>query len=216
MLGGLQGVRAAVVSQIGAHIVAPKMTRLKSGLHVPQLLDSLGVESLTTEAETHERWWEHLYDRALQLYPMQAEEHCDNAVCHRITFMYSLLYEHDQLNEATHDAGLSEMFGVANMRTFEHLALMVLKGKVVRFDGEDAYLPHLDRMAIPITFIQGAENNCYLPESTELTFRALQERNGPDLYHRYLIPNYGHIDCIFGKRASEDVYPLILRQLEAT
>jgi cholesterol oxidase len=108
------------------------------------------------------------------------------------------------------------MFGVGNMRTFEHLALMVREGKVVRFDGEDVYLPHLDRMAIPMTFIHGAENNCYLPESTERTLRALEEANGAHLYHRYLIPNYGHIDCIFGKRASEDVYPLILRQLDAT
>ena len=216
MLAGLQGVRSAVCSQIGPHVVAPTVTRLKSGLHVPQILKELGVKSLTTEADKHERWWDHLYDRALELYPMQAEEHCDNAVCHRITFMYSLLYEHDQLNTLTHDVGLHEMFGVANMRAFEHLALMVREGKVVRFDGADVYLPHLDRMAIPITFIHGAENHCYLPESTERTYEALRNLNDPKLYHRYLIPNYGHIDCIFGKRAAQDVYPLILRQLDAT
>jgi cholesterol oxidase len=214
MLAGLQGVRSAVCSQIGPHVVAPRLTRLKSGLHVPELLDALGVESLTTDATTHERWWERLYDRALGVYPMQAEEHCRSAVCHRITFMYSLLYEHDQLNTATHDA-LHELFGIANMRSFDHLALMVREGKVVRFDGDDAYLPHLDRMAIPVTFVHGAENACFLPESTERTVEALRKANG-DLYHRYLIPGYGHIDCIFGARASRDVDPLILRQLEAT
>ena len=34
--------------------------------------------------------------------------------------------------------------------------------------------------------------------------------NGPDLYSRYLIPHYGHIDCIFGQNAHRDVYPVIL------
>jgi cholesterol oxidase len=129
--------------------------------------------------------------------------------------MYALLYEHDQLNPATHEA-LHEMFGVANVRSFEHLAAMVRAGKVVRFDGEDSYVPHLERMAIPITFIHGAENACFLPKSTELTFEALRERNPGVPYQRHVIPNYGHIDCIFGKSASRDVYPLILRQLEAT
>jgi cholesterol oxidase len=215
LLAGLEGVRSAVCSQIGPHVVAPALTRLKSGLHVPNALQALGIESLTTDARADEKWWERLYDHALELYPMQAEEHCDSAVCHRITFMYSLLYEHDQLNTATHDA-LHEMFGVANMRSFDHLARMVRAGKVVSFDGDDAYLPHLDRMAIPITFIHGAENQCFLPHSTELTYEALRQRNGAGLYQRHLIANYGHIDCIFGKNASRDVYPLILRQLEST
>jgi len=215
MLAGLQGVRSAACSQISTHVAAPDMTRLKSGLHVPQLLEALGVSSLTADADAHGKWWERLYDRALGLYPTQAEEHCTSAVCHRISFMYSLLYEHDQLNSATHDA-LHEMFGVANIEALDHLALMVRKGKVVAADGEDVYLPHLDRMAIPITFIHGAENSCFLPKSTGLTLEALRRRNGAGLYRRYLVPNYGHIDCIFGKRASQDVYPLILRHLEAT
>ncbi len=215
MLAGLRGVRSAICSQIGPHVVASTATRLKSGLHVPQLLDKLGIHSLTSDAESDEGWWERLYDRALRFYPTEAEEHCNNAACHRISFMYSLLYEHDQLNPATHEYGLHEMFGAANMRAFEHLASMVRAGKVVNFDGDDVYLPHLDRMAIPITFIHGAENQCFKPESTELTYQALRERNGSRLYHRYLIPNYGHIDCIFGKRASYDVYPLIVRHLES-
>jgi cholesterol oxidase len=215
MLAGLEGVRSAVCSQIGPHVVAPKVTRLKSGLHVPDALDALGIDFLTTDAEADGKWWERLFDRALQLYPMQAEEHCKSAVCHRITFLYSLLYEHDRLNPATHEA-LHEMFGLANVRSFEHLARMVREGKVVAFDGDDAYLPHLDRMAIPIMFIQGAENACFLPESTERSYDELRRVNDPKLYTRYLIPGYGHIDCIFGAHASRDVYPLMLRHLETT
>jgi len=34
-------------------------------------------------------------------------------------------------------------------------------------------------------------------------------------YERYLIPGYGHIDCIFGKNAALDVYPTIASYLNA-
>jgi cholesterol oxidase len=30
-----------------------------------------------------------------------------------------------------------------------------------------------------------------------------------------VIPGYGHLDCIFGKNAAADVYPVILRYLDA-
>jgi cholesterol oxidase len=215
MLGGLQGVRSAVASQIATNVVAPKMTRLKSGLHLPNLLEKLGIDSLTSEARKDEKWYEKLFDRALAAFPMQAEEHCTSAVCHRISFLYALLYEHDQLNTPTHEA-LHEMFGIANIKAFEHLALMVREGKLVTADGKDTYMPHLDRLAIPITFIHGAENACFLPESTAKTLELLQSVNGPGLYQRHVVPNYGHIDCIFGRDASRDIYPLIVQHLDAT
>jgi cholesterol oxidase len=95
--------------------------------------------------------------------------------------MYAPLYEHDQLNEATHNA-LREMFGIANMSSFDHLGQMVRRGQLVAADGADVYLLHLERLAIPIAFIHGKENACFL--------------------------------CIFGKNASRDVYPLIVKHLE--
>jgi cholesterol oxidase len=214
MLAGLQGVRSAVCSQIATDIVAPLVTRIKTGLHMPSVLDALGVDSLNAYVDTNAKWYEKLYDRALDVMPMELEERCNNATCHRITFMYSNLYEHDQLNEATHEA-LHEMFGIANTASFEHLAELVRTGHLVAANGDDTYMPHLDRLAIPITFIHGAQNNCFLPESTEKTVKLLSEKNGAKLYTRHVIPNYGHIDCIYGKNAVNDVYPFILHHLES-
>ncbi|MBV9140942.1 MAG: GMC family oxidoreductase N-terminal domain-containing protein [Pseudonocardiales bacterium] len=213
MLAGLDGVRSVVASQVATHLVCPPMTRLKSGLHLPALLETLGVESLTAYTDTHADWFNRLYDRFLEVFPEDKEEECTSAVCHRITFMYSLLYEHHQLGSSTHD-GLHEMFGIADMHAMEHLALMVRAGALRSADGQDIYLPYLERLAIPITFIHGAENACFLPESTAKTMELLAQHNGAHLYRRHVIPGYGHIDCIFGKRAVVDVYPLILEHLE--
>ena len=215
MLAGLQGVRSAVCSQIATHIVAPAMTRFKVGLHLPEVLDALGVESLTAYVDRHADWKNRLFDLALRCYPVDSEERCNSSVCHRITFMYAPLYEHAQLNTLTHET-LHETFGIANMRAFEHLALMTKTGHLVTATGDEAYLPHLNRLAIPITFIHGERNECFLPASTEKTYELLRQHNGTGLYRRHVIAGYGHIDCIFGKNAVTDVYPFILQHLEET
>ncbi|HKN85401.1 MAG TPA: alpha/beta fold hydrolase, partial [Nitrospiraceae bacterium] len=215
MLTGLQGVRSAVSSQIATHIVAPAITRFKVGLHLPDVLEAVGVESLTAYVDRHADWKNRLFDLALTCYPVAPEERCTSPVCHRITFMYAPLYEHAQLNTLTHET-LHETFGIANMRAFEHLALMPKKGHLVTATGAEAYLPHLDKLAIPITFIHGERNACFLPASTAKTYELLQHTNGAGLYRRHVIPDYGHIDCIFGKNAVKDVYPLILQHLDET
>lgn len=213
MLAGLQGVRSAVFSQVATHFSVPLSTQVKTGLHMPSMLELLGVHSLTAYVDNHTDWKERLYDLALNLSPSEEGEQCRSATCHRISFMYAPLYRHNQLNEATHEA-LHEMFGVANITAFEHIAAMVREKHVVASDGRDDYLLHPERLAIPLLLIHGAENRCFLPESTEQTLRYLADANGAGLYSRRLIPGYGHIDTIFGKEAARDVYPYILEHLE--
>jgi cholesterol oxidase len=211
----LRRVRSAVASQIGAHMRVGTMTGIKAGLHLPQVLDALGVKSMTAYVDTHADWKARLFDDLLRFQPIGSRQTCHSDVCRRITFLYSLLYQHQQLNEATH-AALHELFGVANIASLEHLTALVRHGSLVSATGEDVYMPHLDRLAIPLAFIHGAQNQCWLPESTALTYEALCAANGSALYTRYLVPRYGHIDCIFGKQAATDVYPRIVAHLDAT
>ena len=215
MLAGLEGVRSAVGLQVGTHIVAPPLGQLKAHLYLPTFIKVLGTKSMTAYVDANENWFHKIYDEALKLYPVQGEEVCDSPVCRRICFEYGMLYEHDQLSQATH-ANLHELFGVTGMRIFEHLALLGRREHVVDAHGHEAYMPHLERLAIPLLLISGEENTCILPVSTERTIEALGERNGRELYARRVIPKYGHVDCSFGKDAATDVYPAILEHLEAT
>ena len=212
MLAGLEGVSRAVISQAATHYNAPALSMIKAGMHLPRLLDSLGIDSLTAYRDTRAGWLDRLYDQALRLYPQEFEEIGNSPVHRRITFMYGQLWELDQLNTATWDI-LHELFGVANIEIFDHLSRLLRVGHMVNRDGDEVYLPNVSRLAIPIRFIHGAENQTFLPESTERSMAWLAEHNGADLYDRRVIENYGHIDCIFGKNAARDVYPLILEHL---
>ena len=215
MLAGQPNVRTIVCSQIANNVIAVPETRFKAGLHTPDLLEKLGFESLTAYVDSTSDWKAKLFDDALRLNPVAFQQLCTNPVCHRIAFLYSLLYEHEQLNTSTH-TNVHELFGIANIKSMEHLALLVREKHLVNAQGEEVYMQHLDRLKLPICFIHGALNDCYEPVSTELTYNALCAAYGPELYERHVIPGYGHIDCIFGKNAAQDVYPYMLAHLEKT
>ena len=216
MLKGLQGVRSIFCSQIATHMKVPFLTGLKAGLHLPQVLDDLGFKSLTADVIPNEKWWEKVFDTALKVYPVDAGPGDINPVSRRISFLYGQLYEIEQLNTATYDA-LHEMFGVAAIEAFEQLTKTIRKGHLVTFQDENIYLTDTNwkNLAIPITIIHGAKNQCWLPESTEITYKLLQKHNPGTRYVRHVIPDYGHIDCIFGKNASRDVYPYLLQHLKS-
>ncbi|MGH9470392.1 MAG: alpha/beta fold hydrolase [Terriglobia bacterium] len=215
MLKGLEGVRSAVSSQVATHLITAPITEAKCGLYIPEFLNLLGVKSLNAFVDDRAGWDAKLYEAAMRAYPIPFSQLCTSPICHRITFMYSQVFEHEQLSGTTHDA-LHEMFGYTNIRAFEHLTRMVRTGHIVTASGENAYLPHLERLAIPIAFISGGKNRCFLPASTEATLSLLRQRNGNNLYTRHVIPHYGHADSILGKNAARDVYPLIARHLEET
>ncbi|SEK08104.1 alpha/beta fold hydrolase [Paraburkholderia diazotrophica] len=213
LMSGLKGVRSAVLSQVSAHPVPGLLQRIKAGLHTPQILLHLGIKDMTAYTQ-HEKWPHNLLDEALKFFPIEHDETCNSPVCHRATFLYGLLYEHAQLDEQLH-ANLQELFGIHDVELFNQLAAMVRAGHLVDANGDDVYMPNIEGMKLPIAFIHGSENLCYLPTSTQMTFDMLVERFGPEHYERHVIDGYGHIDCVFGKRAALDVFPTVVRHLDA-
>jgi pimeloyl-ACP methyl ester carboxylesterase len=221
--GYVQGVRCVVSSQVALHCKTPPVSTLKSALHVPDLLNATGIDYLSAvEDPGHPS-----FQKALTAMVDLLHRECTSSTCHRITFMYGHLYRHEQLSEDTH-ARLGEQFGRCNMTAFRHLAQLVRRGTAARFDygiqgnirayGRELPATYLtpENLRIPITFVSGAENQCFLPSSTEDTYTWLRENNDPTLYERRVLPGYGHIDPFLGERADVDCYPVFAERLEGT
>jgi hypothetical protein len=51
------------------------------------------------------------------------------------------------------------------------------------------------------------------PVEATVDYELPTSTNGPGLYRRKAIPEYGHIDCIFGAHAVRDVCPSMLEHL---
>ena len=218
LLAGLEGVRAAAISQISTDYVVPFFPqKILAKLRAPSLLEHLGIGVVNARATKSDKLWERGLDWILRaVVPMPGEERNKSATSARISALYGRLYQLDQLNKDTFDFGLPEMFGEANISAFQQLALFARTGHVLDRTGQDVYLPHVKRMGIPILFVHGAKNACFKPESTARTVKRLSDANGAHLYARHEIPGHGHIDCIFGKNAVTAVYPLIRRHLDQT
>ena len=74
MLSGLKGVRSAIFSQVATHYTVTMTTKLKAGLHLPEVLKTLGTDSLTAYGDTHADWKERLLNAILKVYPFNTKD----------------------------------------------------------------------------------------------------------------------------------------------
>lgn len=214
LLAGLQQVNAVVCSQVSTHLYSLPINELKARMFMPGILQLFGKQWLTAYTDIHAGMTTRLYDTGLMLHPIPKHEQCANAVCHRITTLFGELYEHAQLNPSTHGS-LARLFGRVNVTAMKQLTSILLKHHLINAQGQDVYLPHIDRLKLPMTFLSGGNNDCVLPKSTQKTIEMLSDANGAHFYKRFELPHYGHVDCIIGKNAAQDVYPFILDRLQS-
>ena len=210
MMAGMQGVRSAVCSALTFYPITPLANRIRAQLDLGTAAAKAGLKTVTTDFDSQD-FMDKFVDAALKMVP--STEQCTSAVCRRILGIYGDVFKHANLNEATH-AAIHEMFGVANMATFNHLSLMVREGQIVDKDGGDTYLPNVSRLAIPILLLTGAENNLFLPEGPLKTLQTLSAANGAQLYQCVQIGHYAHMDLYMGKSAAVDVFPTIIAELD--
>jgi cholesterol oxidase len=212
MLWGMTGVRSAICSQVTVH---PRMTwfhRLLVGVHTSQALQAIGYRTISPDAKR--TFADGALDVLLRLTPTKRQDRCASAVCRWINTFYGPTHYHAQLNQSTHD-DIGRLFGVADLDALDHIGLIVNKGKAVDHRGGDVYLPHVDRLRIPILFLAGDQNRIFVPATSRHTYNWLVKANGPQLYKRTILHDYAHLDGFIGRDAARDVYPLMLEHLEA-
>jgi cholesterol oxidase len=215
--GAIDGnhVRSAICSQLTTHPRTNIENHIKSLIKLGNLLEAVGIHTLTTNVKA--KLVDELLDVVLHANPIPEDEKCHQPSCRRIFAFFGPSYKHSMLNDATHRA-IPQMFGMSSVRAFEHVGLIVSAGQIVDHHGHDTYLrpENLQRLAFPIMFLAGADNQEFYPETSKITYDLLREANRADLYTRTVIPGYAHMDCFLGENAVRDVFPSLLAHLEET
>lgn len=163
-----------------------------------------------------------IINQLLRLYPQSRKEMCNNAACHRCSFVFGRCWQHNNLNEATHRQ-MDRFFGGVNMRLLNLLMKQGFEGHAMtngpeftRLDTEE----NIRRLkGIPFLLWVGRENAVLSTESTERTFEALTDVFGMGSvdggqYKRRVVPGYGHLDGWMGRNAWKDVYPFIREEVD--
>src|ERR1043165_9493774 len=101
-----------------------------------------------------------ILNQLLRFYPVPRDQACRNALCHRVSFIYGTLYQHENLNQEIHDYQ-NEFFGPVNLTTMQHLSDVVEKKVLLNYQGENVYVTQeniRNRLDFPICFIHGEKN----------------------------------------------------------
>jgi cholesterol oxidase len=216
MMAGKVHPKSLVCSSAGAHPLASLPIRIKTRVHLAEVLRDLRISRLTTDSYKDEGWFQRVFDKLVRLNWVPEDERCTQAVCHRLEFIYGVATHHAAIDEVTHSA-LHELFGVVNTEMLGHLSEMARQRSLVAADGSNIYMPRLlDALQLPITFIHGKKNGVWLPESSRVTYDTLVANfpNDRDRYKWKPIPCHGHQDLIMGDRSYLDAYPTILEHLK--
>ena len=210
--GGLEGVRSATCSAAAGHPIPTSANRLRAHVRVPTVFRKFGMDTISTDYRP-DSLQDRALDRVMRALPMKRVH--DSPVGRRIYFIYGDVFDHSRIDEATMAEAVPSFFGSSNMTFFEHMAVMVRKGgRAVDVQGRDAYLAHTDRFRMPISFITGERNRMFVPRGLAATHDLLRSANGPDLYARHVIRDYAHLDLWLGRDVEQDVFPIVLGELE--
>lgn len=213
MAGLLPEVRTVVSNAVSLHPVIPRISRVKMRTLLPltrPVLDYLdpqwGNEAPTPLA------------KVLNALVTLTHRECDNNVCRWSSFTYGVgfptLWRHENLNDATHE-WLKHEFAAVPRTFFAQMLRCLDVGRLVslgNIEGLPADYTAEPRTEARFALFAGEMNRCFLPLSQTRTHHYLEQRGIRSSLH--VIPGYGHLDIFMGQRASEDVFPLILRELD--
>lgn len=182
-----------------------------------KLYNAFGGKWFSCSSSKDDSYFQQLVNQILRFYPDSRSEICNNVSCHRCSLIFGRLWNHRNLNEATHRQ-INRFFGGVNMTLLHLLMQMGVRGFVTGNAPlfKDLTIPeNVNRLkGIPIMLFSGSDNKVLNPESTDKTYSILRDRFGPDKYERHVVQGYGHLDCWMGREAYKDVYPLVREQAD--
>lgn len=212
ILAGLEGVRSAVCSQFAVHPRTSLLNRAKNAFHVVDLFHIVGIKRLNPDSGRGVKGW--AIDLAAGVLPIPRGEACQVPVCRWLNAVFGLTHTHAQLNAETHEA-FTTTFGTGEVTPLRQLSKMTRKRKAVDHEGRNTYLPNVDRLGLPLLFIQGSENYIFKPKGTAKTLSWLRKHHDPALFELLYLDGYAHLDGIVGRNASVDVFPHVVAHLDA-
>lgn len=212
-------VHSMVLSQSFAIIDLPWPTRLKVRLHLPEILQYFNFRAVvTSDYDVRSNLRTRLLDRLLYFFP--SDERCYEGVCRRLLFLYGEVVRHDNLDQRTHES-FYHLFDRGNLAAFRHIGRMFIRGHISDRNGRNVYLriENGAHVRVPITLLQGTANNMFLPSGARKTHRWLLDHgpfNGRNekMFTLVETDGYGHLDNFIGKKAKDQVFPLISKALE--
>ena len=130
--------------------------------------------------------------------------------------MERFFYNPENIDEEVKTRLLDDALAEIHPGVLDHLLLMIRRGEFVSARGDFSYRKALGKIRLPILLVGGEGDMVAPPESLRVVHRAVGSKDrtlrivgaGPKS------PSYGHVDLLVGRKAREEVFPLIGRWLK--
>lgn len=190
-------IKAFIPSQVGLHLRMNRANRVKVGLRVDRLLPSNRMVHQAQHAP-REGVWDLAIGLLAAIWPKSYS--CDNAACHRHSATYGDIVHHPRINAATH-ALMGDLVPEVNSTFLKGVAPDSRAPDIM--SAEDRR--HLDRLDLPMLLISGSENQMFVPEATERTWRLLHGALGANI-QREVFEGFGHLDFYLSADARRPIW----------
>jgi cholesterol oxidase len=184
----------------------------------------------------HRTPWARDMEEAFKRWPqawLTAGSTSSHAMYRRLTFMFGEPYA-ATLEPEMPESVLLSMFGSLHLGLYLHLGQQVRRGHAAPFNAPDI----VDRSRVrpgsglgrahdlnpepfydgSVVLIGGAQNRLWHRDSVDLMYEWLRSNAPPSArkssIRKHILTDYAHLDLLWGKRAREDVYPLIKDSLD--
>jgi hypothetical protein len=209
-------VKTIVSNAVSLHPIVPRLAKAKLRWMIPPAARVFGY--LDPQWGVTGAPW--VLPKAVYAYVMATHHECDNTVCKLASYTYGVgqptLWRHENLDGVTHE-WIKDEFAKVPLTFFKQITRCVEEGHLVSVDHRpelpESFVADAPKTHARFAFIAGEDNNCFVPESQEATYRWFAERE-PGLHSLHVFPGYGHLDVFIGKGAARDTFPTIIDELE--
>ena len=205
LLGGYSEglVRSAICIQTALHFRPVNQTLLRT---------SSTLSDFLSRPSGSGRGPRSLARAALSLYPRPAGGNCADPICRARTIALGSFLTHERVTPAAHEALLG-MLATPGARLVAHVDRLGKTGCVVDASGGDTYMPNLERLRLPLSFIHGTASAWFDPKAGATTCRLLSETaNGRSEEH--VLGDAAHFDLLLARDALKQVLSITDRHLE--
>lgn len=209
-------VDTIISNAVSLHPVVPKWSNAKLQYVIPAAQKFIGAVDPSWGDEPPD-----VVPKVLTGLVKLSHHECDVTSCKMVSFTYGAgfpaLWMHEHLTDEVHEEWIPREFGRVPLSFFRHIGRCVKAGNLIALD-EVPGLPHDFAAAKPKTdarfsFFAGRKNRCFLPES-QIQSHAWFDQWRPDFHTLHVLEEYSHLDVFFGSRAADDVFPMMLAELE--
>ncbi|KAG8376752.1 hypothetical protein BUALT_Bualt09G0096400 [Buddleja alternifolia] len=141
-------------------------------------------------------------------------ERCTCDECEVFSGVFGNTFWHENVSETMHYWMNKENLPRLPMAGFPHLRRICNAGFIVDNEGNNAYLIHPERMALPTLYISGGRTLLVTPETSFLANKYMKLHQPGYRHERVVIDGFGHSDLLIGERSNEKVFPYIQKHIK--